>query len=181
MNREEMIRSLFAEASDRVLKGEDPDPCTAICGALLRKEAVTDFELEVVLAAHVGGPWQVNTMKKLEVFSRWCDACGSPLGVSKETEVVNNQMVYRNDFGDCWAVWTRKGRLHIGFADEGDAKQFRASDRRFSMEETGNKRMSLVVVEGGDTPETIKQATRLLMRLLFPGYEYEDERLFDRF
>ncbi|MBI2459907.1 MAG: hypothetical protein HYV53_05200 [Parcubacteria group bacterium] len=170
--REELIRKLFSEAADRVVQGEEPDPCTAIVGALLRREAVEDAELQLVLDAHCGGPWQVNTTEKLEIFSKWCEAAGSSLEFSSETEAVNGQTVYRGDYGDCclveaskgnrWAVWTRKGRLQIGFREEADAKAFRSADARFSMEALGNKRIALVVIEGGDTPEMINAATAIL-------------------
>lgn len=76
--REELIRKLFSEAADRVIHGDDPDPCTAIVGALLRREPVEDSDLQLVLDAHCGGPWQVDTPEKLEIFSKWCNAAGCP-------------------------------------------------------------------------------------------------------
>ncbi len=169
------IRQLFSEAIDRVIRNEDPDPCTAIVGALLRKEEVADQELSLVLEAHCGGPWVVSTEEEFQIFSKWCAASGEPLSVSSDILVANGQNVYRNDFGDCcfaeaskgnrWAVYTRKGRLQIGFREEADAKAFRLADSRFSMEATGNKRISLVVIEGGDTPEMIQAATAALSSL----------------
>jgi len=175
LSREELIKKLFSEAADRVVQGEEPDSCTAIVGALLRREQVEDSELRLVLDAHCGGPWQVDTPEKLAIFSKWCDAAGCPLKFSSETEVVNDQTVYRGDYGDCclaesstgnrWAVWTRKGRLQIGFREEADAKAFRAADARFSTEALGNKRISLVVIEEGDTPEMIDAVTAILIGL----------------
>lgn len=174
-SREELVKRLFSEACDRVLRNEDPDPATALVVALLQKEQVTDQELLTVLEAHCSGPWSVSTAEKLEIISRWCDRSGVPLSASTETNVVNNQLVYVGDYGDCcfaeaskgqrWAVWTRKGRLHIGFREEADAKAFRNADGRFSMEATGNKRIAFVVIEGGDTPEMIDAAAAVLSLL----------------
>lgn len=62
------------------------------------------------------------------------------------------------DFGDCilWAaargkdaaVWSRKGRLYIGFRNESDAARFRAIRPEWSLEGTGNRHVALVVLEG---------------------------------
>lgn len=174
-SREELVQKLFSEAAGRVIHDDDPDPCTAIVEALLRREPVEDSDLQLVLDAHCGGPWQVDTPEKLAIFSKWCNTAECPLEFSSETEVVNDQTVYRGDYGDCclveaskgnrWAVWTRKGRLQIGFREEADAQTFRVADTRFSMEALGNKRIGLVVIEGGDTPETVNAVTAILNRI----------------
>lgn len=167
LSREELIRRLFVEAADRVIRGEEPDPAMAVVAALCREEVVPDTELELILRAHTQGPWVVEGAEELVVFARWCEAAGSPLQIGEAVE-AEGLRVYVANFGDCcfaeaargarFAVWTRKGRLHIGFKDEADAVAFRAADDLFSMERTGNKRTAFVVVEGGDTPETIAKA-----------------------
>ena len=172
--RDEMIRILFNEALDRVLKEEDVDPAMAICSALLlNKEDVDSYELEVVLKAHQEGPWAVNTTEKMKIFSKWCDLSESPLEINDPVTVFGIP-VYRDDFGDCclqesslghhYAVWTRKGRLHVGFRYPAQASAFRDSPSQlYSMEATGNKRLSLVVLEGGDTPGTIQSVAERLL------------------
>ncbi len=49
--------------------------------------------------------------------------------------------------GNDFTVWTRKGRLKIGFRNDSDAQVFRDSDAAFSLETTGNKRIGLVVLD----------------------------------
>ena len=170
-NRDELIRCLFSEAADRVIRGDDPDPAMAVVATLSQGGNVPEAELELILRAHTQGPWVVGSKKELAVFAHWCEAAGSPLELG-EPVVVEGLRLYRDNFGDCclseaargarYAVWTRKGRLQIGFKDEADARAFRAADNLFSKEETGNKRTALVVVEGGDNPKTIARAARAL-------------------
>lgn len=173
LSREELIRRLFIEAADRVIRGEEPDPAMAVVAALCREEKIPDTELELILRAHTQGPWVVEGTEELAVFARWCDAAGSPLQIGEAVETESLRLYVAN-FGDCcfaeaargarFAAWTRKGRLHIGFRNEADAVAFRSADNRFSMEETGNKRTAFVVVEGGDTPETIAKAAVALRK-----------------
>lgn len=94
MEREFLIRELFAEALDRVLRNEDPDPCTAIVGALLRKEEVADQDLELVLAAHRQGPWVVDDPDKLELprLSRM-DSIGRHLSPMATGDSLQNDRV----------------------------------------------------------------------------------------
>lgn len=168
------VEQLFQEAMDRVLKGEDPDPAMAMVAALCRGEKIPEAEAELILRAHQNGPWAIASDEDLTVFSRWCTAAGSPVQIGEPVEIAGVS-VYRDNFGDCvlaeaargyrFAVWTRKGRLQIGFRNEADALKFRATDRRFSMEETGNKRPALVVIEGGDNPEIIKVVSGALATL----------------
>ena len=170
-DRKHLVEQLFKEALDRVQKGEYPDPAMAVVAALCQGTQVPDAELELILRAHTQGSWVVETPEELQVFARWCEACGSPLQIGEAVE-TEGLRVYRDDFGDCvlaeaargawFAVWTRKGRLHIGFKNEADATKFRAANSQFSLEATGNKRVAFVVVEGGDTPETIAAAGQIL-------------------
>ena len=173
--RNTMIKKIFEEALDRVLKGEDQDPCMALCVALLQCKLVEDVELEVILEAHNNGPWVIDTLEKFAILSKYCDLSGSPIDVGKSDQVYGIQ-VYRENFGDCclqesvkgktFAVWTRKGRLHIGFRYPAQAAWFRDTESQlYSMEYTGNKRVALVVLEGGDNLETIKTVAERLQYL----------------
>lgn len=188
LSRDELVRRLFTEAADRVIRGEKPDPAMAVVAALCREEVVPDTELELILRAHTQGPWVVEGTEELAVFARWCDAAGSPLQIGEAVE-TEGLRVYRDNFGDCcfaeaargarFAVWTHKGRLHVGFdpnfrifvsnKETGKPEKvevaavFRAANPgAFSMEATGNKRTAFVVVEGGDTPEMIAMAADAL-------------------
>ncbi len=173
LSQENLVRRLFTEAMDRVIRGEEPDPAMAMVAALCQGTKIPETELELILRAHTRGPWVIGSEEELAVFARWCEASGSPLQIGEFVE-TGGVRVYRDNFGDCvlaeaargslTAVWTRKGRLHIGFKEEVDAVAFRAADTLFSMEKTGNKRVALVVVEGGDTPETIVRAATILTR-----------------
>lgn len=167
LSRDQLIKLLFEASLDRVVKGEEPDPAMSVVAALCRGETIPDAELELILEAHAHGPWVIGSEKDLEVFARWCEASGSPLQLGEYVE-TEGLRVYRDNFGDCvlaeaargarYAVWTRKGRLYVGFEVETDATRFREADDLFSLEATGNKLTNLVVVEGGDTPEMIARA-----------------------
>jgi hypothetical protein len=60
LSHEELVRRLFVEAADRVIRGEEPDPAMAVVAALCREEVVPDTELELILRAHTQGPWVVE-------------------------------------------------------------------------------------------------------------------------
>jgi hypothetical protein len=188
LSREKLIRSLFAEAADRAIRGEEPDPAMAVVAALCRGDEIPDAELELILRAHTQGPWAVKGAEELAVFARWCDTAGSPLQIGEAVE-AEGLRVYVANFGDCcfaeaargarYAVWTRKGRLHVGFDPlfevllKKDGKEvraeafavFRAADPAFTMKATGNKRAAFVVIEGGDTPEMIAKAAIALRKV----------------
>ncbi len=172
-NRNAVVRALFAQAADRVIEQEDLDPAMAVVGALCSGTQVPDSDLELVFRAHNQGPWAITSDSELQIFARWCEAAGAPLEIG-EPEAIEGLRLYRNNFGDCilaestrgakFAVWTRKGRLHVGFREESDAVAFRAVDPKlFSLEATGNKRLALVVIEGGDTFEMIANVSRALL------------------
>jgi hypothetical protein len=172
--REELVRELFNEAMDRVVKNEEPDPCMAVVAALCRGVDVRIEEMELILNSHRNGPWVIQTQEELQTFIYWCNESGVNLDIGTPVK-IDGVNLYVDNFGDCvlaessagrtFAMWTRKGRLHVGFKDEETAVIFRNANPVFSIEATGNKRLGFVVVEGGDNPETINQAVTILKTL----------------
>lgn len=150
------------EAAARRAAGEEEDPLLAMEKAILQGEEIVPLEdRRVILKAHCGGPWKIDTLQKKEIFEKWLKRAGSPLNVSQEISIVHGEKVYEGDRGDCvlaesakgnkWAIWTRpeKGRIQVGFKDDEMALKFRAvCQERWSQEATNNKRPALVVLEG---------------------------------
>lgn len=172
---QDMRDRIHEEAEDRRKKEEDKDPVMAMDEALAAGENVLGNEAEVILRAHENGPWTIQSADDLRIFSKWCEKSGNPLGVSNDIENRDGIAIYQNDFGDCvmaesakgkdYAVWTRKGRVQVGFRNEDDASKFRNFDPVFSMEQTGNKRLGLVVLEGGDNEEMKKKVVEYLKNM----------------
>lgn len=170
-DREAFIRQLFTDALDRVIKNEDPDPCMAVVAALCQGKEVKDEDIELIVDTHHYGSWTTESDRDLQIFTHWCNEIGISLNVGKPID-VNGVNLYVDNHGDCmlaesaagrnFAMWTRKGRLYIGFRDKKTAEIFRSKEACFSMKTTGNKLTKLVVVEGGDNPETITKTSRIL-------------------
>lgn len=160
-------------AAKRRLAGEDKDPLMAMSEAILEGEEFPMEEMILILACHLNGLWVIMREWELEVFKYWCEKAGTPF-TTNTPDQINGINIYKNDMGDCvvlesvarktFAVWTRKSRLYIGFKFEADAESFRNKNEMFSVEKTGNKNVQLVVVDGGDNPETIELTTQLLKK-----------------
>lgn len=167
------------EADVRRAAGEERDPLIAMDEAISAGEEVALEERRTILDAHCNGSWTVNSPERMEIFKKWCEQCGVPLGVSKETYTVYGETVYVEDMGDCvlaeaskgnaWAIWTRpeKGRIQIGFRDERTAEKFRSVvPEEWSQKATGNKRPALFVGEGfGDALERAAEVERIALVL----------------
>ena len=166
LEKTKLFDAILTERDRRVAAGEDVDPVCVVASMIESGESVSFGLAQFVWEAHNEGPWRVRTEAELTLFEGLCEKAVSPLTYT-EPETCEGVRVYRNDFGDCvlqesargfqFAVWTRKGRVCIGFKDGELASDFRRMREEYSLEATGNRRVRMVVLEGMESPFWIQR------------------------
>ena len=165
------VAQLFADILDerdrRIEAGEDRDPLCVLADRIESGVDVDPALAEFVWAVHHGGPWMVDSPDKFTIFTELCAESGFPIEIREPSEVVCRIPIYRDDLGDCvmresargqsYAVWTRKGRVYIGFEFPRMAEIFRSIRPEYSLETTGNRHIGMVVLENADNADTIFQ------------------------
>jgi hypothetical protein len=148
---------IIEEATRRIEAGEDIDPVCILAEELKAGTKVPESTQEMIWRLHNHGQWEICVTVELEIFIKYCNQTPNPFSVS-EPVLICGIPVYRGDYGDCvlreaalghnFAVWTRKGRVYVGFRFEQDATAFRNSNKEYSLHKTGNRHNKLVVLEG---------------------------------
>jgi hypothetical protein len=162
----QLYGKIIAERDRRLAEGETPDPLCAMAARIETDMEPSLAECQFVWECHHEGPWRIRTAEELILFTTLAAEAGVPLKHSAVTECYAGSSpegslfvrLYLDDFGDCvlteasrgsrFAIWTRKGRIQIGFRDTADAITFRAKRPNYSMEATGNRHTGLIVLEG---------------------------------
>lgn len=161
----ELYTKIIAERNRRLESGEDRDPVCVLADQIEAGESVPPQVVSLIWEAHNQGPWRIRTDDEFKIFAEYCELSGTPLEIREPVLLpegaVNPVRLYEDDFGDCvlaesakgseFAVWTRKGRIYIGFLFESMAQDFRAMRYEFGMEATGNRHLKMVVLEAMDT------------------------------
>lgn len=171
---QELRAKIIAERDRRIADGEDRDPVCVLADQLAAGQPVTEDVIALIWEAHQQGPWRIHTTDELKTFGRYCAAAGFPIDLRLPSEVVCRIPIYRDDIGDCVfsesaagqsvAVWTRKGRIQVGFEFQEMAEKFRALRPEYSMKATENRHVGMVVLENADNPEMIYQVCCDLMQ-----------------